>query len=98
MILLIVGCGIAADPQIPKARTNPAPKVTCDATRYGARLVPDSGIWFGVNLDWARDSPVAYGARLGRLPAVVTEFAAAGVGAFCRRYALLPINACPAAH
>ena len=75
MILLIVGCGIAADPQIPKARTNPAPKVTCEATRYGARLVPDSGIWFGVNLDWARDSPAAYGARLGRPPAVVTEFA-----------------------
>lgn len=46
----------------------------CDADRHGARLVPESGVWFGVNLDFAKDSPGRYSERLGRHPAVYTSF------------------------
>ena len=50
------------------------PVVRCDATRHGARLVPASGVWFGVNLDFAKDSPRGYIERLGRRPAVYVSF------------------------
>jgi len=33
-----------------------APSVTCDADRDGARLIPASGIWYGVNLDLEHDA------------------------------------------
>lgn len=41
-----------------------------------APLEPETGAWFGVNLDWDDDSPSAYARRLGRTPAVYVEFAA----------------------
>ncbi|MEO7836874.1 MAG: hypothetical protein ABIS21_04465, partial [Acidimicrobiales bacterium] len=40
-----------------------------------AALEPQEGTYFGVSLDWARDSPAGYVARLGRRPAVYVEFA-----------------------
>ena len=40
-----------------------------------ARLEPADGAYFGVNLDWERDSPSEYARRLGRRPAVYVEFA-----------------------
>lgn len=52
-----------------------APPVNCDADRHGARLIPASGIWYGVNLDLAQDSPARYSARLQRQPAVYASFA-----------------------
>lgn len=48
--------------------------VNCDAGRHGARLVPASGVWLGVNLDFDKDSPTRYSERLGRHPAVYTTF------------------------
>lgn len=52
----------------------PVLALECDAGRHGARLVPASGVWFGVNLDFAKDSPRRYSERLGRHPAVYTSF------------------------
>ncbi len=52
----------------------PLEPVICDAGRHGARLVPASGVWLGVNLDFAKDSPARYSERLGRHPAVYTSF------------------------
>ncbi len=37
-------------------------------------LVPASGAWLGVSIDWAHDSLAAYAARLGMRPAVVVSF------------------------
>ncbi len=39
-----------------------------------ARLEPSSGAYFGVNLDWASDSPSAYDQRLGHKAAVFVQF------------------------
>ena len=56
------------------------PAVTCDADRHGARLIPASGIWYGVNLDLAHDSPARYSARLQRHPAVYASFSPVPIG------------------
>jgi glycosyl hydrolase family 26 len=45
-----------------------------DAEGTPARLEPDHGIYFGVNLDWAHDSPQAFSERLGLAPAVYVNF------------------------
>jgi len=39
-----------------------------------ARLEPTSGTYFGVNLDWAKDSPAAFDQRLGHHAAVYVQF------------------------
>ena len=72
-LALATGCSEPAA-SIDPTRELPTP-VHCDAGPPGARLRPPGGVWFGVNLDWDNDSPAAYGARVGRLPAVVTQFA-----------------------
>ncbi|MSQ10598.1 MAG: hypothetical protein EXR52_06275 [Dehalococcoidia bacterium] len=39
-----------------------------------ARLAPSKGSYFGVNLDWANDTPAGYSRRLGHSPAVYVQF------------------------
>ena len=51
------------------------PPMECQAGPPGARLRPSNGVWFGVNLDWSNDTPASYAERVGRRPAVVTQFA-----------------------
>lgn len=58
----------------PQAESVVQEPITCDSQRHGARLQPPSGVWFGVNLDLARDSPAKYSARLQRRPSVYASF------------------------
>lgn len=51
------------------------PVFVCSAGASGHRLPAPDGVWLGVNLDWSHDTPSAYAARVGRAPAVVTQFA-----------------------
>jgi Glycosyl hydrolase family 26 len=51
-----------------------APPAGCDSTLNS--VAPPEGVYFGVNLDWENDSPVAYAERLGRKPAIYVLFAA----------------------
>lgn len=69
--MLLWGVACSRSPASPPAVTT----VSCDTTRHGARLQPVDGVWFGVNLDWSKDSPASYAQRLGRHPAVLTSFA-----------------------
>jgi len=48
--------------------------LSCNAQLHGDRLVPASGVWFGVNLDFSRDNPTSYSQRLGLRPALYTLF------------------------
>ncbi|MDQ3617317.1 MAG: hypothetical protein M3374_01085 [Pseudomonadota bacterium] len=75
MTTALLACKPAGHDDDPAARTPPPmPVVSCDADRHGALLVPASGVWFGVSLDLAKDSPVRYSERLGRHPAVYVSF------------------------
>lgn len=75
MMAALPACNRGGHDGAPAARPpEPALARECDADRHGARLVPASGIWFGVNLDFAKDSPARYSERLGRHPAVYTSF------------------------
>ena len=75
----VVAMAVAAGCTQPAASPAPAapapPAWHCDAGPPGSRLPPGPGVWLGVNLDWDRDSPHSYGSRIGRMPAVVTQFA-----------------------
>ncbi len=62
------GAGGAAPPS---ASAAPAP---C-ATPASSALVPATGAWWGVSIDWAHDSLAAYTERLGAAPAVAVTFA-----------------------
>jgi hypothetical protein len=54
----------------------PAPGGSCPGSSTGVRLEPrDGGAYFGVNLDWDHDSPIALARRLGRSPALYVAFA-----------------------
>jgi Glycosyl hydrolase family 26 len=71
----------ATEPLEPLATATPAlsapgaPSATV-VLPAGARLDPKAGVLFGVNLDWAADTPLALDARLGRTPAVWVQFVA----------------------
>jgi hypothetical protein len=63
----------ASSPAADSAEDAPPPPAACTSDG-GPALVPDDGVYFGVNLDWDNDSPAAYAARLGRAPAVYVLF------------------------
>ena len=71
------GEGDGARDKAARPPTTATPAASCGAGAGGAtgRLAPASGAWFGVNLDWAKDSPGAIADRLGVSPAVFVEFA-----------------------
>ena len=71
--VVLVGVAAACAPAGRPAR--PA-AVECVAGRHGGRLVPRSGAWFGVSLDWEHDGVADYAGRLGHPPAVAVVFAA----------------------
>jgi hypothetical protein len=79
----LVGVAAACTPTGPPARP-PAPD--CDGGRHGGRLVPGSGAWFGVSLDWEHDRVADYTGRLGHAPAVAVAFAALPADAAGWRY------------
>lgn len=78
VVLLLGVAGVWA--ALPGARPTPASAATSASaparacTVAGSRVVPRSGAWFGVSLDWSRQSLAAYGRRLGRRPAVAVSF------------------------
>jgi hypothetical protein len=71
--VVLVGVAAACTPTGPSAR--PA-ALGCDGAKHGGRLVPSSGVWFGVSLDWEHDRVADYATRLGHAPAVAVAFAA----------------------
>jgi hypothetical protein len=83
--LLLTACSAPAlapgDPTSSPASTPPS-DVSPDPTDAITRgeppdLVPDLGTaWFGMNLDWARDSAAAVTERLGEAPSVWVQFVA----------------------
>ncbi len=70
----LIGC--SESPSLnPTAPGSPeASSAHCELRRHGLPLAAADGVWFGVNLDWSKDSPQAYGERLGHRPAVITSF------------------------
>ncbi|HEX5755323.1 MAG TPA: glycosyl hydrolase, partial [Arenimonas sp.] len=73
--LLSASCARSpADPANASSDVTAAPAMHCEAGVAGGRLPPGDGVWLGVNLDWVRDTPAAYGLRVGRHPAVFTSF------------------------
>ena len=74
------GAAGSADPSAshggaPAASPTPAP-IDMSGIRDLALHGPASGVWLGLNLDWAHDSVADAAARLGRPPAVAVVFAA----------------------
>jgi hypothetical protein len=68
MSILAVGLGlIATGCASPAVETPPL-------AESGSRLEPASGAHFGVNLDWATDSPAGFSERLGHRAAVYVRF------------------------
>jgi hypothetical protein len=57
----------------PVASVDPGPTATPEETGL-ARLEPEFGTYFGVNLDWGNDSAAAVAERLGRTPSVWVQF------------------------
>jgi len=72
---ILLAC-IKIDSEAPSSALNQKATniMRCDANLHGGRLVPASGVWFGVNLDFSRDAPAQYSQRLGRYPAIYTLF------------------------
>lgn len=75
-LALLSGCSSTA----PERAAAPAVRssddtASCQGSPAQALLEPADGTYFGVNLDWDKDSPEAYSQRLGRTPAVYVEFA-----------------------
>ena len=78
-VVTVVATALIACNPVEKNQASTAPSselvfVNCNANRHDERLVPASGVWFGVHLDFAKDSPARYSERLGRHPAVYTTF------------------------
>ncbi len=71
-LLLATACTTETGPSTSLAET-PTP-LGAPACTHG-RLAPSTGIYYGVSLDWERDTLAAYTARLGRAPAVYIAFA-----------------------
>ncbi len=67
----------SSDPETPPTSTTvesmASPPAAC--TQAAPALVPEDGVYFGVNLDWDKESPAEYAARLGKTPAVYVLFA-----------------------
>jgi hypothetical protein len=64
-------------PSTAASAASPMPSVAsvvASASQASARLEPGAGVLFGINLDWATDTPTAVDARLGRNPAVWVQF------------------------
>ncbi|MEO6397192.1 MAG: glycosyl hydrolase [Tepidiformaceae bacterium] len=73
LALMLTACQSSSSGE-PAAAASPTTQGTgCPATV--GRLGPGDGTLFGLNLDWARDTPAAASERLGREPAVYVLFA-----------------------
>jgi hypothetical protein len=74
--LLLAACGGKPSPATTANTTGTSPALPPASCPSGqARLTPQDGIYFGVNLDWEKDSPADYAVRLGQKPAVYVLFA-----------------------
>ena len=78
---LLASCGGSADPSPEGSAGSSAspeaavlPTSAC-GSNDGPTLLPEDGVYFGVNLDWDNDSPEEYAQRLGHSPAVYVLFA-----------------------
>jgi hypothetical protein len=62
---------------MPSVTASPAPVASPPAacTSNSLPLIPEDGVYFGVNLDWGKDSPAEYSERLRKVPAVLVLFA-----------------------
>src|SRR4029077_931453 len=70
------GRGSAVAPKTVAAPSTTKAVADCPSASRAGSLAPAAGdVYFGVNLDWDRDSPAAFAARLGRSPAVYVAFA-----------------------
>lgn len=67
-------CGAGGDKPEGTTSASPTATATCPPAER-ARVQPGAGPYFGVNLDWGKDSPSAYAERLGAVPAVFVTFA-----------------------
>jgi hypothetical protein len=82
LVLLGSACGTDATSARPVATPTPAeishasPRPAPTTALGAARLEPDAGTYFGMNLDWANDTVAAAADRIGATPAVWVQFVA----------------------
>lgn len=58
----------------PSARPSPTPLPPLTGPARNVPVPPDGQSYFGVQLDWSKDTPQSYATRLGRTPAIYARY------------------------